>query len=195
MNIRSRLRLALALTLVLAPTMLVAVSPRAHAQGGDGQLTKPPKLTKFVPAVYPKDKHDAGVTSSVLLSIEIDDTGKVGNVEVVQSGGADFDAAAVAAVKQFEFEPAEIDNKPAPVKITYKYDFTVKTETVAVGPQVNFEGVVLDRFKKKPIKGAVVKLLGLDAKVTTEEDGTFAFLDVPAGTARIEISGPDLITV
>src|SRR5204862_184584 len=83
--------------------------------------------------------------------------------------------------KQFEFEPAEIDNKPSPVKITYRYDFTVKVEKVSLGPQVNFDGVVLDRFKKKPIKGAVVKLLGLDAKVTTAEDGTFAFLDVPAG--------------
>src|SRR6478609_3546242 len=106
MNIRPRLRLTLALFLALAPTMLVAVSRPAHAQGGDGQLTKPPKLTKFVPAIYPKDKHDAQITSSVLLSIEIDDTGKVGNVEVVQSGGPDFDAAALVAVKQFEFEPA-----------------------------------------------------------------------------------------
>src|SRR5689334_11500030 len=139
MNIRPRLRLAFALSLALAPTMLVGPTPLAQAQGGDGQLTRPPKLTKFVPAVYPRDKHDAGITSSVLLSIEIDDTGKVGNVEVVQTGGPDFDVAALAAVKQFEFEPAEIDNKPAPVKITYRYDFTVKTETVAVGPQVNYE--------------------------------------------------------
>lgn len=191
MNIRSRLRLLLALELVL-PMMIAATAP-AVAQ--EGQLTKPPKLTKFVPAVYPKDKHDAGVTSSVLLSIEIDDGGKVGNVEVVQSGGPDFDAAALAAVKQFEFEPAEIDNKPSPVKITYRYDFTVKVEKVSLGPQINFEGVVLDRFKKKPIKGAVVKLLGLDAKVTTAEDGTFAFLDVPVGTLRVEISGPTLMTV
>jgi TonB family protein len=195
MNIRPRLRLTLALCLALAPPMLAAVSPQAHAQGGDGQLTKPPKLTKFVPAVYPKDKHDAQVTSSVLLSIEIDETGKVGNVEVVQSGGPDFDVAALVAVRQFEFEPAEIDNKPAPVKITYRYDFTIKTETVAVGPQVNFDGVVIDRFKKKPIKGAVVKLLGLDAKITTEEDGTFAFVDVPVGTLRVEVSGPTLNTV
>src|SRR3954471_2841367 len=97
--------------------------PAAEATG---QLTKAPKLVHFVPAVYPKDKHDAGVTASVLLSIEIDETGKVGEVEVVQTGGADFDLAAVAAVKQFEFEPAEIDGHSAPVKITYRYDFTIK---------------------------------------------------------------------
>ena len=51
-------------------------------------ITKPPKLVKFVPAVYPKDKHDAHVTGSVLLSIEIGDDGKVGEVEVVKGGRA-----------------------------------------------------------------------------------------------------------
>ena len=88
-------------------------------------VTKPPKLVKFVAAVYPKDKHDAGITAAVLLSIEIGADGKVGEVDGGQGAPApDFDAAAVAAAKQFVFEPAEIDGKPAPVKITYKYDFT-----------------------------------------------------------------------
>ena len=63
---------------------------------------------KFVPAVYPKEKHDAHLTGSVLLSIEIGDDGKVGEVEVVKGAAPDFDAAAVAAAKQFVFEPAEI---------------------------------------------------------------------------------------
>jgi len=45
-------------------------------------ITKPPHLVHFVPAEYPKDKHDAGITAQVLLSIEIGDDGKVGEVEV-----------------------------------------------------------------------------------------------------------------
>ena len=36
---------------------------------------------------------------------------------------------------------------PAPVKITYRYAFVIKTETVKLGPQVNLEGTVLERFK------------------------------------------------
>lgn len=184
----SRLPLALAAVAFVAAAV-AAVPARAQT------VTKPPKLTKFVPAVYPPDKHAAGVQASVVLSVEIDETGKVGAVEVVQPAAPDFDAAAVAAVKQFEFEPAEIDGVPAPVKITYKYDFVVKVETVSLGPQVNFEGVVLERFKKKPLKGVTVKLLGLQAKAVTEADGTFAFVDVPVGTLRVEISGPDLVTI
>src|SRR3954469_23112729 len=100
--------------------LLSLLSPSLRAQPaaeGTGQLTKAPKLVKFVPAAYPKDKHDAGVTGHVLLSIEIGDDGKVGHVRVVDGGGADFDAAAVAAARQFEFEPAEIVGTPAPVKI------------------------------------------------------------------------------
>src|SRR5215467_2253175 len=157
--------------LVLGALMLGLCLPpaRARAQeaaGGGaapeaGTITKPPKLVTFVQAVYPKDKHDAGITASVLLSIEIGDDGKVGEVEVVKGAAPDFDAAAVAAVKQFEFEPAEIDNQPAPVKITYRYDFTIVTEMVAAGPQINFDGVVLERFKKRPLPRVSVTLVDL----------------------------------
>ena len=49
------------------------------------------------------------------------------------------------------FEPAEIDDQPAPVKITYRYDFTIVEKMVTVGPQINFDGVVLERFKKQPL--------------------------------------------
>src|SRR5215831_6237754 len=92
------------------------------------QNIKPPKLKKFVEAVYPEAKKQAGVEAQVLLSIEIDDTGAVTGVEVLKSAGEDFDAAALAAAKQFVFEPAEIDGTPAPVKIDYRYDFKIETK-------------------------------------------------------------------
>src|SRR5689334_17512262 len=84
--------------------------------------TKAPKLVQFAPAEYPPDKKAAGVQASVTLEIEIGADGKVGVAKVTTSAGSpDFDAAAIAAVKQFVFEPAEIDGKPAPVKLTYRY--------------------------------------------------------------------------
>jgi len=181
--------------------VVLAFAPAARAQEApgeaqaQGQLTKAPKLKQFVAAVYPQDKHDAGVTSQVTLSIEIDDAGKVGNVEVVGSGGADFDAAAMAAVKQFTFEPAEIDGLPAPVKITYRYDFTIKTEKVKLGPQVNYDGVVLERFKKRPLARVKVRIKDLDVEAMTDDEGTFAFTDVPVGPHKIELSNPKLVTI
>src|SRR5262249_39686652 len=131
-----------------------------------------------------------------LLSIEIGADGQVGEVEVVKGAAPDFDAAAIAAVKQFVFEPAEIDGQPAPVKITYKYAFTVVEEMVKAGPQVNFDGVVRERFKKKPLQRVSVTLVDLgNVKAVTDEDGKFAFLDVPPGKHKVEIAHPRLMTV
>ncbi|HEY6477752.1 MAG TPA: TonB family protein [Polyangia bacterium] len=184
-------------TLLMLAICLSGQVARAQDSGDSGPVvTKPPKLVKFVPAVYPPDKHDAHVTGSVLLSIEIGDDGKVGNVEVIKSAAPDFDAAAVAAAKQFIFEPAEIDHQPAPVKITYRYDFTIVEEIVKAGPQINFDGVILERFKKRPLPRVTVTLIDVgNLKAVTDDDGHFAFLDVPPGPHKIEISNPRLMPV
>ena len=81
-----RMRRALALSSLCALAVCARAPGAARAAGRrPDRVTKPPKLVKFVEAVYPKDKHDAGITASVLLSIEIGDDGKVGEVEVVKS--------------------------------------------------------------------------------------------------------------
>jgi TonB family protein len=158
-------------------------------------ITTPPRLIHFVQADYPKDKHDAGITSRVLLSIEIGDDGKVGNVEVAETGGNDFDRAAVAAARQFVFLPAEAGGQPIPVKISYRYDFTIVTKMVSIGPQVNFDGVILDRFKKQPLANVSIKIKDLDLVTKTDEKGTFAFTDLAPGTYKVEIRHPRLVTV
>jgi TonB family protein len=132
-----------------------AAGAAEDAEPGKGLL--PPKLHKFVEAVYPPDKQAAGTQAKVVLSIEVSENGKVGNVEVVVPAGPDFDVAAVAAAKQFEFEPATMDGVPVPVKIQYAYKFVVKEVMVSLGPQINFEGVVMDRFTKAPSRGVKVK--------------------------------------
>jgi TonB family protein len=179
-------------------TIFVCAAPRSSQAQDEGgpKITKAPKLVKFVPAIYPKDKHDGHVTGSVLLSIEIGDDGKVGEVEVVKGAAPDFDAAAVAAAKQFVFDPAEIDGQPAPVKITYRYDFTIVEEIVKAGPQINFDGVVRERLSKRPIANVSVKITDLEGVVgTTDAEGKFAFTDVPTGTHKIELVHPKLATV
>lgn len=118
-----------ALVLVL---LALAAPARAQQRGSDvgGQvsrrkLTKMPRLVRFVEATFPAGMKAA---ASVVLTIELDATGNVVEVAVATSAGADYDAAAVAAARQFVFEPAEVDDRPAPSKITYRYDLAPPEE-------------------------------------------------------------------
>ncbi|APR79515.1 TonB family protein / TonB-dependent receptor [Minicystis rosea] len=184
---------ALALSLVaLAPAKPAFAQGAAPGAQKQPKLTKLPKLLKFVEAAYPEEEKKTGRAASVTVEIAISETGAVVDAAVVGSAGAAFDAAALAAVKQFVFEPAEFDNKPAPVKITYRYDFVLKEEPK--GPVVNFEGVVKNRFTKKPMAGAVVTIDG-KLKATTDAEGHFSFTDVPIGKHSVEIAGPGVTPV
>ncbi|MCE9575668.1 MAG: TonB-dependent receptor [Deltaproteobacteria bacterium] len=172
----------------------------ARAEGDDDApaqpvITKAPQLLHFEEAVYPPDQKAKGVEATVILTIAIDDKGAVSEVEVASSAGAAFDAAAIAAAKKFVFSPAEIDGKPAPVKITYKYAFQIKEELVSLGPQINFEGTIKERFKKTPMPNVKVRIVDLDIDAVTDEVGGFAFQDIPVGTHKVELSAPMLITV
>ena len=192
------MRLGLTITFVLL--CLPSIAPAQEAPEQEEQeahvLTKPPKLLQFVEADYPADKKAAGITAEVLLSIEIGADGKVGNVLVARSAGSpDFDRAAVEAAHKFVFEPAEIDGKPAPVKIDYKYTFAITTQVVKLGPQVNFEGTVLERFTKKPFPGVAITIKDTGATAVTDENGRFQLIDVPLGVHKVILSADKLITV
>lgn len=98
------------------------------------QVTKLPKLVTFVEAEYPPEKKAAGIEATVVLVLELSATGTVTNVTIAQSASPDFDAAAVAAARQLVFSPAEVDDKPAPSKITYRYAFVIREEAPPAAP-------------------------------------------------------------
>src|SRR5688572_6111044 len=57
----------------------------------------PPSLTEFVKAPYPAEAQAKGVEADVVLALDIDETGRVTAVEVVEPAGYGFDEAARAA--------------------------------------------------------------------------------------------------
>jgi TonB family protein len=184
-------------TLLLAslcvPRVLFAqANSSAETPGHQPKLTKLPKLQHFEEAPYPDSEKEAGRTASVVLQIAIDDKGAVVDAAVIEHASPAFDAAALEAVRKFVFEPAEIDNKPAPVKITYRYEFVLKIEPPT--PVINFDGEIKNRFTKQMIPGVTVAVDGL-GEVTTDEQGHFEFKEVPLGKHVITISGPNLTTV
>ena len=86
----------------------------------------PPKLLKFVKAVYPKVALKERKAAKVILEMVVDKTGKVVRAKVIKSAGEAFDKAAIAAVKQFTYRPATYKKKPVPVRIRYLYYFFPK---------------------------------------------------------------------
>lgn len=162
-----------------------------------------PRLVKFVEAEYPPEKKAAGVTGSVVLTIEISATGKVAHVTVAESAGAEFDAAATAAASGFEFEPAEVDDKPAPAKITYRYDFVIAEPSPKKLSAL--EGEVHAASSGAPIPEAKVSVrrspsegeqreegeAKLVAATSTDAAGRFSIPELPAGSYDVIIETPD----
>ncbi len=171
-------------------------------------LTRPPEVTRFVPAAYPEEARAAGLEAEVGLQVDLDATGTVTAVEVLrpahvgdqpvaQPAGAAFDAAAVEAVKAFGFRPAEVDNVPAPVRIEYDYHFTLQQVVAepapgeaAPPPEPAIRGTVRERGTHLPIVGAAVSIEGRDGEISADQGGAYAVPDLPPGTYHVLVNAP-----
>jgi TonB family protein len=180
-------------TAAVLAALLLGVARTAGAQGSAParsvpRLTKAPRLTSFVEAPYPESEKAAQRTATVVLRVGIGATGSVEQVAIVESAGAAFDAAAEAAVRRFVFEPAEIDGKPAAIRILYRYEFVFRPEapTTAI-----LTGQVVNGKTKKPLPGVVVEVDAV-AHATTDADGRFSFEALSPGAHAIALSGEHL---
>ncbi len=163
-----------------------------------GVLTKPPALVKEVPAPFPPEALEAKLGGIVGLEIDIGADGKVTDARVVEPAGHGFDEAALEAVRQFEFSPAEVDGEPAAVRVSYRYEFFYRPEVVQTPPPepekvVNFSGRVLERGTRSPLAGATVTVgEGEGAReLTTDAEGRFEAAGVPVGTQKVVVWLPD----
>jgi TonB family protein len=148
--------------LVCAPRRVEAQQNTPAGQVGPAEgpkLTKPPALLKFVEAPYPAVEPRPQGDVAVVMTILIDASGKVSEALVTESAGAVFDEAALAAVRVFEFSPAEIDNKPSPIRIVYRYVFTIREEKVVPTTAV-LAGTVRAADTKLPVERVKVELAG-----------------------------------
>lgn len=160
-------------------------------------LTKAPKLTEFVKAAYPDEAKASKLAGDVILAITINLDGSVSDPEIVQPLSPELDAAALAAVAQFKFEPAEFDNAPAVVRIQYRYTFTLE-QTVVQTPKVSetavktgrFAGTLFERGNKKKMVGVEVKV-GESLSAFTDANGRFVFEEIPVGKITVEVEDTD----
>jgi len=83
----------------------------------------PPAVSTRVEAEYPPAAAAERRGGSVILTVVVDATGAVTDVQVAESAGADLDAAALAAVKQWKFTPASRAGQPIAAKIRVPITF------------------------------------------------------------------------
>lgn len=97
----------------------VAAGPDAGVVGGldGGTGLVPPRVLRSVPPVFPVAHLSHGEHPSVVLKVTLLATGEVADVTVEHSAGPDFDAAAIAAVRQWSFEPARRGEQPIASRI------------------------------------------------------------------------------
>ncbi|HEY3445003.1 MAG TPA: TonB-dependent receptor [Myxococcales bacterium] len=163
-------------------------------------LTKAPELLQFVEAEFPEEAAKEQLTGEVGLLVDIGEDGKVTKAEVVAPAGHGFDEAAAAAVRKFLFSPAELDGKPAQVRIQYTYKFVMKEApppAVEVGPGArqpqapeSLKGRAIQRASRKPLVGANVHVDETGEDTMTDSDGAFSLHLFPGKyTVRLAAAG------
>ena len=91
-------------------------------------LITPPKLIRFVEANYPETEGEEPIEETVVELNIIVGQGWAGHrsERCARSAGEAFDQAALAAARQFVFEPARSDWEPLAARIRYRYVFELK---------------------------------------------------------------------
>jgi TonB family protein len=118
---------------------LLAVGAAAHAADSDsdapGVAVTAPTVTTSIPAVYPVEERAAGREARVIVLATVDATGAVTAVEISESGGPRFDAAALEAARKWRFAPArDANGRPAESRIGIPFRFTISQPAPTPAP-------------------------------------------------------------
>jgi len=194
------LRLApLALIALLLPTAALSYEGAVRREEVDGGvhvpvLTRAPALVSFVEAPYPEEARREGLAGDVRLTVTIAADGTVADAQVTGPAGHGFDEAALAAVKQFTFTPAEVDGVPAPIQIEYVYHFALGEPDAGTAPpppppEAVLKGQLIARGSRNRVNAGTVRCSeAADApEAVSAEDGLFE-LKVAPGTCAVTVT-------
>ncbi|HIP07276.1 MAG TPA: energy transducer TonB [Mariprofundaceae bacterium] len=90
------------------------------------EVSSLPRFVHRSSPIYPPSMRQQGKEGKVLIEALVDKTGKVRKVDVIQSAGVLFDAAAVAAIQGSTFIPAHTNGKPVPVLLRVPIHFRLR---------------------------------------------------------------------
>ncbi len=87
------------------------------------QVSQLPHFIKQVKADYPEAAKHANIEGVVILQVDIDATGAVKKVELIQGLGYGCDESAIVAIQQSTFSPALAGGEAVPVRFRIPYRF------------------------------------------------------------------------
>lgn len=86
----------------------------------------PPRPLKTKPPQYPQRMRADGVSGVVVVTMVIDDAGKVIACQVAKTSNDAFNEPALAAVRNWVFEPAKVSGKAVRAKVSIPLKFEVE---------------------------------------------------------------------
>jgi TonB family protein len=107
----ARLNFRAGYTVAAPPPPNPAPAPQAVARRAAFDGTVPQLILKIEPE-YTEEARKAKYQGTVLLSVEIDDTGHVTDAKIVRQLGLGLDQKAIDAVKRWRFKPATKNGQP-----------------------------------------------------------------------------------
>jgi TonB family protein len=177
-------------------SLLSSGSIRAYAQetpdAENQPLITPPKLIRFVEAAHPEADGEEPTEAVVELDIVVGRDGLVTEVSVARSAGEAFDEAALAAARQFVFEPARKDWEPIAARIRYRYVFELKAppEEMTTGW---LSGTILLAEDDSPAGAVAIEVANERGELVRElvsgSNGAFVVTDLEPGKYEVNILG------
>jgi TonB family protein len=89
----------------------------------EGRDVTPPKLIRKVNPDYTDKMRKKKVTGTVVLTYIVDENGYPQDVKVKSSSNRALEVEAVKALRQWQFEPAQVDGKPTAVVSSAEISF------------------------------------------------------------------------
>jgi len=177
-------------------SLLSSGSIKAYAQetpdAEKQPLITPPKLIRFVEAAHPEADDEEPTEAVVELDIVVGRDGLVTEVSVARSAGEAFDEAALAAARQFVFEPARKDWEPIAARIRYRYVFELKAppEEMTTGW---LSGTILLAEDDSPAGAVPIEVANERGELVRElvsgSNGAFVVTDLEPGKYEVNILG------
>ncbi len=177
---------------ILASSAQAQAEPKAGAESENKPLITPPRLIRFVEAAYPETEGEEPEERVVELDIVVGKDGLVTEATVLLSAGEAFDEAALAAARQFVFEPARTDWEPIASRIRYRYVFELKAppEVMTTGW---LRGTALLAQDDSSAGSVVIEIENEGGELVRDlvsgADGTFIVTDLEPGKYSIRILG------